>query len=268
MGGDGIVYRRSLKRRATRYRSEFVWIKRAWWILYVGEFAAFPRVLVGQLADLPKYAQREFIQALHEESERLRQKAANRALNAQQQKDARLRKEARRRAHKALTKAQKKAAQERSKAAALAQHKLQAAAVVSLPPTTKREMRTQRLLSELREKKRHMELLGPRRSRKLSVARRQALTETGGHCVYCNGAPGYSELTVEHLLPRSRGGCDTYDNLTAACKTCNNDRGNQEDFVHLVCERWRPFVLWKLGGCVGPEFAREGSKSHIPTIKK
>jgi len=43
-------------------------------------------------------------------------------------------------------------------------------------------------------------------------------------CIYC-GRTG--ELTVEHILPLSRGGSDTPDNVVFVCKTCNCSKGNQ-----------------------------------------
>jgi len=42
-------------------------------------------------------------------------------------------------------------------------------------------------------------------------------------CVYCGyrSASG-KNLTIDHVLPRSRGGGSTYKNCVTACKTCNN----------------------------------------------
>lgn len=44
-------------------------------------------------------------------------------------------------------------------------------------------------------------------------------------CQYC----GYTgdKLTIDHLLPKSRGGEDTYQNLIAACLDCNNCKDNR-----------------------------------------
>lgn len=42
-------------------------------------------------------------------------------------------------------------------------------------------------------------------------------------CIYCAG-PGN---TVEHILPRSRGGQNTWTNLAACCGPCNNRKGDR-----------------------------------------
>lgn len=34
--------------------------------------------------------------------------------------------------------------------------------------------------------------------------------------------------TAEHIIPRSKGGKHTDDNLTLSCNTCNNDRGDMD----------------------------------------
>ena len=40
-------------------------------------------------------------------------------------------------------------------------------------------------------------------------------------CYYC----GQYASTVDHLIPRSKGGLDTMDNLVAACTRCNYSKG-------------------------------------------
>ncbi len=252
---------RVIPRRSTKHRSEFRFRNGAWFIVFLG---TNPEVYcekscsrLGDFSKLPKYAQAIYEQGLAHEAERQRRAEANFELHAQRRREAARLKTERREAHYASIAANRE--KQRAQQIADAQVATREA---------KRTHRVQRLLSDIEEKKQHMAILGPKRSRKLSVARRRALLETGGRCVYCNGAPGYGELTVEHLLPRSLGGSNAYENLTAACRTCNNRRGNKDEFLHLVCERWRPFVLWKVGGCVGPEFTRDGSKFHIPQISE
>lgn len=58
-----------------------------------------------------------------------------------------------------------------------------------------------------------------------------ALIHCGGLCCYCNrklflthGRRGDS-FTVEHIDPRSNGGSNKPDNLTGACRRCNELRG-------------------------------------------
>jgi hypothetical protein len=49
----------------------------------------------------------------------------------------------------------------------------------------------------------------------------------GGHCVWCSTAVWPRDRTVEHLLPRSRGGGDALHNLLPACRACNRARRSQ-----------------------------------------
>ncbi len=48
--------------------------------------------------------------------------------------------------------------------------------------------------------------------------------EIRGLCAYCGSAAG---LSVDHLLPRSRGGPDAADNAVLACRNCNSSKGDR-----------------------------------------
>jgi 5-methylcytosine-specific restriction endonuclease McrA len=57
------------------------------------------------------------------------------------------------------------------------------------------------------------------------TTRTAAIVERDGpHCVWCGRRPWPRDLTLEHLLPRSRGGHGTPENLTPACRRCNRER--------------------------------------------
>lgn len=45
-------------------------------------------------------------------------------------------------------------------------------------------------------------------------------------CQYCGKAPKDDDMTIDHILPRSRGGVTTWDNVVLACTTCNIRKGN------------------------------------------
>ncbi|MEJ5259162.1 MAG: HNH endonuclease [Anaerohalosphaeraceae bacterium] len=49
-------------------------------------------------------------------------------------------------------------------------------------------------------------------------------------CVFCSSA---ENLQTDHLIPRSRGGADSADNLVPACAACNASRGEQGVFAWL-----------------------------------
>ena len=45
-----------------------------------------------------------------------------------------------------------------------------------------------------------------------------------GVCYYCNRDVGREHLTMDHLVPLSRGGKSKKGNIVAACKECNNQK--------------------------------------------
>lgn len=49
--------------------------------------------------------------------------------------------------------------------------------------------------------------------------------QNGTRCVYC-GAD--TDISIDHMLPRIKGGSDISDNLVCACKTCNSSKGKKD----------------------------------------
>jgi 5-methylcytosine-specific restriction enzyme A len=47
-----------------------------------------------------------------------------------------------------------------------------------------------------------------------------------GKCYYCLQAVSFKELTMDHLVPLTRGGRSTRDNLVPSCKECNTRKKN------------------------------------------
>jgi 5-methylcytosine-specific restriction endonuclease McrA len=45
-------------------------------------------------------------------------------------------------------------------------------------------------------------------------------------CQYCDKQLTGSDLTLDHVLPESRGGATSWDNLVACCKSCNRRKAN------------------------------------------
>lgn len=46
-------------------------------------------------------------------------------------------------------------------------------------------------------------------------------------CQYCGKRLGRSQLTIDHVVPQSRGGSDTWENLVLACHACNVKKANR-----------------------------------------
>lgn len=57
--------------------------------------------------------------------------------------------------------------------------------------------------------------------------RRNVFLRDRNQCQYCGCNPGRDELTVDHVIPRSRGGVSSWDNVVAACTHCNTRKGSR-----------------------------------------
>jgi CRISPR/Cas system Type II protein with McrA/HNH and RuvC-like nuclease domain len=56
---------------------------------------------------------------------------------------------------------------------------------------------------------------------------RLAERDGGAHCFYCGIREKIYRLTIDHLVPRSRGGTHALANLVLACEPCNKAKGSQ-----------------------------------------
>lgn len=65
----------------------------------------------------------------------------------------------------------------------------------------------------------------PRQNR--SVSRKGILLRDSLTCQYCGVKRAAGDLTLDHVVPRSRGGLTTWENLASACFGCNNTKGNR-----------------------------------------
>jgi 5-methylcytosine-specific restriction endonuclease McrA len=61
----------------------------------------------------------------------------------------------------------------------------------------------------------------------LPLSRRTVLARDMYTCQYCGAQPGRADLTIDHIVPRSRGGATTWENVAAACGPCNRRKGNR-----------------------------------------
>ncbi len=64
----------------------------------------------------------------------------------------------------------------------------------------------------------------PHQTRALS--RKNILLRDRNTCQYCGKGLAAGELTLDHVIPRSRGGASTWENLVACCHSCNRRKGN------------------------------------------
>jgi 5-methylcytosine-specific restriction endonuclease McrA len=86
------------------------------------------------------------------------------------------------------------------------------------------EVRSPNLVLQVPE---HIRLLGgnPERQWKVPpVSRREVLRRDNHTCQYCGST---RHLTLDHILPRSKGGPHTWDNVVTACEKCNAAKGDR-----------------------------------------
>lgn len=81
--------------------------------------------------------------------------------------------------------------------------------------------------------------------RKLRFNRKAIFKRDGFICQYCSIAMSGSELTLDHILPKCRGGQGTWLNCTTSCFSCNSKKGNKtpdEAGMKLIS---KPFIPTK-----------------------
>jgi len=77
-----------------------------------------------------------------------------------------------------------------------------------------------------------------RHSRGPSWSRAGVLVRDGRRCAYCGGAA----TTIDHVLPRSRGGANSWLNTVAACGGCNQRKGDRTPSEARMPLRFEPTV--------------------------
>lgn len=109
-----------------------------------------------------------------------------------------------------------------------------------------------------------------KRTMNARCTRRNILMRDRFSCQYCGLRCSATTITIDHVMPRSRGGRTTWENVVAACHPCNRrkaDRTPEEAHLHLakkprrptwvdlleeshrsLLEAWIPFLLTKETG--------------------
>ena len=61
----------------------------------------------------------------------------------------------------------------------------------------------------------------------IACNRQNIVWRDNSQCQYCANYFPLDKLTMDHVIPKSRGGKNTWDNLVAACKKCNQQKGSR-----------------------------------------
>jgi hypothetical protein len=97
---------------------------------------------------------------------------------------------------------------------------------------------------------------------KVPLTRENIYKRDNYECVYC-GEDNKKLLTLDHVVPQSKGGPNSWDNLVTACKRCNGEKSDLtlEEYgkpipkpqrphylmllkkVHYIPEEWKPYLL-------------------------
>lgn len=75
----------------------------------------------------------------------------------------------------------------------------------------------------------------------VKLTRREVFIRDGYTCQYCGIQT--RDLTIDHVIPKSRNGPHTWENLASACKSCNHRKGGktlQEARMMLMRDPFRP----------------------------
>jgi 5-methylcytosine-specific restriction endonuclease McrA len=62
---------------------------------------------------------------------------------------------------------------------------------------------------------------------RVHFSRRTIYRRDANQCQYCSVKPGTLELSIDHILPRSRGGKTTWENCVLACTRCNKKKADR-----------------------------------------
>lgn len=73
-----------------------------------------------------------------------------------------------------------------------------------------------------------------RRPSRVPFTRMNLFLRDDFRCQYCGQEHAPKDLTFDHVVPRSQGGPTTWENIVAACVTCNTKKGSRNDMRPLV----------------------------------
>lgn len=86
----------------------------------------------------------------------------------------------------------------------------------------------------------------------VTFSRRNIFKRDHYTCQYCGKQPGMEELTLDHVMPKSRGGLTDWTNTVLACLPCNKSKDNRTPTEARMALRkqpvkpaWRPIYAMR-----------------------
>lgn len=80
----------------------------------------------------------------------------------------------------------------------------------------------------------------------LKISRLKIYQRDGYKCVYCGT---HKKLTIDHVIPKSKGGKNTWENMVTCCSDCNSKKGSktlQETNMKMLVNPYKPSVFSEL----------------------
>jgi 5-methylcytosine-specific restriction endonuclease McrA len=77
----------------------------------------------------------------------------------------------------------------------------------------------------------------------VTFSKRNVFVRDGFRCAYCGSHR--ERLSIDHIIPRSRGGRTSFENCVAACKSCNLKKGGRtpsEAGMYLRTKAYQPTI--------------------------
>ena len=85
-------------------------------------------------------------------------------------------------------------------------------------------------------------------------SRRNLYRRDGSQCQYCGEYVATRDMTVDHVVPRARGGANSWENCVLSCQKCNSRKGSRcwrDVGLNLLREprrpEWSPCITIKKG---------------------
>ena len=78
---------------------------------------------------------------------------------------------------------------------------------------------------------------------RVPFSKKNVLVRDGFKCAYCGTER--QKLTIDHIIPKSKGGKATFENCVTSCKPCNNikgDRTPREANMYLKVKAYQPTI--------------------------
>ena len=74
---------------------------------------------------------------------------------------------------------------------------------------------------------------------RVPYTKKNVMVRDGYRCVYCGSS---DKLTIDHMIPASRGGKTNFENCVTACQPCNNKKNNRTPSEAKMYPRRQPYA--------------------------